>query len=54
MEDAVLFSLKGQVAIITMNRPHSLNSMNEALIDGLHEALTKVEKDPAIKCAVLT
>ena len=24
------------------------------LIDGLHEALTKVEKDPAIKCAVLT
>lgn len=54
MEDAVLFSLKGQVAIITMNRPHSLNSMNEALIDGLHEALTKVETDPAIKCAVLT
>mgnify|MGYP000476585013 CR=1 FL=1 len=54
MEDAVLFSLKGQVAIITMNRPQSLNSMNEALIDGLHEALTKVEKDPAIKCAVLT
>ena len=54
MEDAVLFSLKGQVAIITMNRPHSLNSMNEALIDGLYEALTKVEKDPAIKCAVLT
>ena len=54
MEDAVLFSLKDQVAIITMNRPHSLNSMNEALIDGLHEALTKVEKDPAIKCAVLT
>ena len=31
MEDAVLFSLKGQVAIITMNRPHSLNSMNEGL-----------------------
>ena len=24
------------------------------MIDGLHEALTKVEKDPAIKCAVLT
>ena len=30
MEDAVLFSLKGQVAIITMNRPHSLNSMIDA------------------------
>lgn len=54
MEDAVLFSLKGQVAVITMNRPQSLNSMNEALIDGLHAALTRVETDPSVKCAVLT
>lgn len=54
MEDAVLFSVKDQVAVITMNRPQSLNSMNEALIDGLHAALTKVETDPNIKCAVLT
>lgn len=28
--------------------------MNEALIDGLHAALTKVETCPGIKCAVLT
>lgn len=54
MEDAVLFSVKDQIATITMNRPQSLNSMNEALIDGLHAALTKVETCPGIKCAVLT
>lgn len=54
MEDAVLFSVKNNIATITMNRPQSLNSMNEALIDGLHEALTKVKLDPEIKCAVLT
>ncbi len=54
MENAVLFSVKDGVATITMNRPQSLNSMNEELIDSLHKALTKVETDFEIKCAVLT
>lgn len=54
MEEAVIFSAKNHVATITMNRPQSLNSMNETLIDGLHAALTRLETDPDIKCAVLT
>ena len=54
MENAVLFTVKEHVATITLNRPHSLNSMNDALIDGLHEALDKVERDADIRCAVLT
>lgn len=54
MEDAVLFTVKGHVATITLNRPQSLNSMNDALINGLHNALDKVEQDENIRCAVLT
>ncbi len=54
MEDAVLFTVKDHVATITLNRPQSLNSMNDALIDGLHNALDKVEQDENIRCAVLT
>ena len=54
MEDAVLFAVKDHVATITLNRPQSLNSMNDALIDGLHAALDKVEQDADIRCAVLT
>ena len=54
MENAVLFTVKEHVATITLNRPQSLNSMNDALIDGLHEALDKVERDADIRCAVLT
>lgn len=54
MEEAVLFSVKNHVAVITMNRPKSLNSMNDALIDGLHAALDRVEQDADIRCAVLT
>lgn len=54
MEEAVLVSVQNHIATITMNRPQSLNSMNEALVDGLHAALTNVEKEPDIKCVVLT
>lgn len=54
MEEAVLFSVENHVATITMNRPKSLNSMNDGLIDGLHEALDKVEQDADIRCAIIT
>lgn len=42
MEEAVLYAVENNIATITMNRPKSLNSMNDALIDGLHAAITKV------------
>ena len=54
MESAVLYEVKNGVATITLNRPQSLNSMNDALIDGLHDALDCVEKDDKVRCAVLT
>ncbi len=54
MENAVLLAVENNIATITLNRPQSLNSMNDGLIDGLHEALDRVEKDAEIKCAVLT
>lgn len=54
MENAVLLTVENNIATITLNRPQSLNSMNDGLIDGLHEALDRVEKDAEIKCAVLT
>lgn len=54
MEEAVLFSVENHVATITLNRPKSLNSMNDKLIDGLHEALDRAEQDEEIRCVVLT
>ncbi len=54
MEEAVLFSVENGVATITLNRTKSLNSMNDALIDGIHEALDRVEHDDTVKCVVLT
>lgn len=54
MEEAVLYSVKNGVATITLNRAKSLNSMNDALIDGLHAALDKVESDKGVRAVVLT
>lgn len=54
MEEAVLYSVKNGVATITLNRPKSLNSMNDALIDGLHAALDKAERDKEVRAVVLT
>lgn len=54
MEEAVLLAVQDGIATITLNRPKSLNSMNDALIDGLHKSLDKIENDDKIKCVVLT
>jgi 2-(1,2-epoxy-1,2-dihydrophenyl)acetyl-CoA isomerase len=54
MEEAVLYEVNSGVATITMNRPKSLNSMNDALIEGLHAALDKAQADADVRCIVLT
>lgn len=54
MEEAVLYAVENHIATITMNRPKSLNSMNDGLIDGLHSALDKASADSDVKCIVLT
>ncbi|WP_293728938.1 enoyl-CoA hydratase-related protein [uncultured Phascolarctobacterium sp.] len=54
MEEAVLYAVENHIATITMNRPKSLNSMNDGLINGLHDALDKAEADSEVKCIVLT
>lgn len=54
MEEAVLYVVENHVATITMNRPKSLNSMNDGLIEGLHLALDKAAADNDVRCIVLT
>lgn len=54
MEEAVLYAVENGIATITMNRPTSLNSMNDSLIGGLHNSLTKAVADQCVRCIVLT
>jgi enoyl-CoA hydratase/carnithine racemase len=54
MDDAILFEVKGPVAIITINRPDSRNAINTAVRQGLFAAWQRFEEDPAAKVAILT
>jgi enoyl-CoA hydratase/3-hydroxyacyl-CoA dehydrogenase len=39
---------------IILNRPHRLNTFNDVLIEELSDMLDTAEKDPSIKCVVIT
>lgn len=54
MSDAIQVKMVGKAAIITMNRPDSLNAMNEELVDGLIEALENIAADENLRVAIIT
>ena len=47
-------SRDGGIAVITLNRPAVLNALNQATMDELVQALEELERDPEIRCVVLT
>jgi enoyl-CoA hydratase/carnithine racemase len=53
-ENAVLYKKQENVAIITFNRPHRLNAINEALIKGLIRQLQTAQKDSDVQSIILT
>src|SRR5918912_3976555 len=50
----VLYAVEGAVALITLNRPDKRNALNDALIDGLKQALRKADDDEAVRVILLT
>ena len=53
-ESPVLYDLRDGVAVVTLNRPEAMNSVNAALATGLGEAIEKAATDPAVRVVVLT
>ena len=54
MSDAVTIEAEGQVRILTMNRPDSLNAFDDDLHAGLPAALREAESDREARVIVLT
>lgn len=54
MNETVLYETRGEVAILTLNRPKQRNSVNIEVTDGLRAALARVEADPGVRIAILT
>jgi len=50
----ITVSQDGGIAIITLNRPAVLNALNQATMDELVRALEEMERDPELRCVVLT
>ncbi|NMO03717.1 enoyl-CoA hydratase [Gordonia sp. TBRC 11910] len=51
---AVLVENRGNVAVITINRPEARNAVNSAVTDGLGIALHEADQDPEIRAIVVT
>ncbi|HWK93917.1 MAG TPA: crotonase/enoyl-CoA hydratase family protein [Pseudolabrys sp.] len=54
MSDPVLCQLDRSIALLTLNRPDKLNALNYALIDRMHEHLDAIERNDAVRVAILT
>ncbi len=54
LEKSVLYEINEKTAVITLNRPKSLNSFNEELVDLLTESLLKAQNDEHVRSVVLT
>jgi enoyl-CoA hydratase/carnithine racemase len=50
----ILYQKQRQGVLITLNRPHALNAMNEELMSELDQALAEAESDPEIRAVIIT
>ena len=52
-EPVLLREDQGSIAVLTLNRPAARNSLSEALLAALSDALATIAKDPGIRAVVL-
>ncbi len=50
----IIFEIKNNIALITINRPKTLNALNTDLLSEIFKALEEVEKNPDIRVLILT
>jgi 2-(1,2-epoxy-1,2-dihydrophenyl)acetyl-CoA isomerase len=50
----VLYDKRGSIATLTLNRPETLNAMNEAMMAELERLLMAVEADAEVRAVILT
>jgi enoyl-CoA hydratase/carnithine racemase len=54
MTEEILYENRGQVAVITINRPEARNAINRGVREGLAAAWERFEKDGEARAAILT
>lgn len=51
---AILYEKKGNIAVITLNQPDSMNSLVQAIYDELYAAAAEIEADDTVKAVIIT
>lgn len=54
MYENILFEKKGNVAVVTINRPEKLNALNDATITELGKVFNEIKSDEDIYVAIIT
>ena len=54
MSDVVKVEMRGDIALLFMNRPKALNAISRSLAAGIADGLVRLDADPAVKGVVLT
>jgi enoyl-CoA hydratase/carnithine racemase len=54
MDPTVRLDRQDNIAIVTLNRPESLNSVNRALREALIETLARIDSDAGVRAIVIT
>jgi enoyl-CoA hydratase len=52
MNQSILYTIKNQTAVVTLNRPEKRNAINQNLITGLYNAIDSAAQDEKI-CAII-
>lgn len=53
MSEAVLLTIDGPIATVTLNRPEAYNALNAEMTEGLNQILPKLERDDSVKVVIL-
>lgn len=54
MTELVLYEVKDHVALVTINRPKSLNALSEAVLAQLDDIVEQIEADKAVRSVIIT
>lgn len=54
MADEVIYEIKEGIAYITLNRPEKLNAIDPPMRQQLWDAFQDVDKNPDVRCAIVT
>ncbi|MFX1311445.1 MAG: enoyl-CoA hydratase/isomerase family protein [Promethearchaeota archaeon] len=52
-QELILYDIKGQIALITINRPDKANSCNSAMLKKIYENLIDADNNERIKCIII-